>query len=100
VQFRTHLRCLKCKHVEFELIELPEKGKLLTFTILKAPPMEFRDKPSYALGIVEFPNGIKALGQLSREENLEIGMEVEVRHEKICNDLNGQEIYTHVFYPL
>lgn len=62
--------------------------------------MEFRDKGSYTLGVVEFQNGIKALGQLGTKNNLEIGMELEPKYEKICNNLNGQEVYAHVFYPI
>ena len=89
-----------CKNTTFEIISTSGTCKLLTYTILKAPPMEYRDKGSYALGVVEFQNGIKTLGQLGTKNNLEIGMELEPKYEKICNNLNGQEVYAHVFYPI
>jgi uncharacterized OB-fold protein len=100
IQFNSHLRCLNCKNDTFDIIKSSGNCKLLSFTVLNAPPMEFRDQKSYALGIVEFNNGIKALGQISIKENLKIGMELKSIYKKICNNLDGNEIYAHVFEPL
>ncbi|MFX1311569.1 MAG: Zn-ribbon domain-containing OB-fold protein, partial [Promethearchaeota archaeon] len=69
LQYKSHLRCLNCNYTEFSLIEASETCKLVTYTILKAPPAEFLDQNSYALGIVQFENGIKALGQITIKEN-------------------------------
>jgi len=99
LQYKTHLRCLKCKNNTFETIMTTEACKLLTYTILKAPPSEFRDKPSYALGIVEFENGIKFLGQIATQENLKIGMELKPIYTKICENLDGKEVFSYVFKP-
>jgi uncharacterized OB-fold protein len=90
---------LKCKNRTFESIKISGKCKLLTFTILKAPPAEFRKNSSYALGVVEFENGVKALGQLTTQENLKTGMELKPIYTKICDDLDGKEIYNYVFTP-
>jgi len=100
LQHNSHLRCLKCKNEIFEEIKPKGYAKLLTYTILKAVPMEFRDKDSYALGIVEFENGVKALGQITEKENLTIGMKLEPIYMKICDDLNGKEIESYKFKPL
>ena len=100
LQHKTHLRCLKCKADKFESIEASGTCKLLTYTILKAPPMEFRDQESYALGVVEFENGVKVLGQLTNKENLKTGIILQPIYKKICNDLNGKEVYSYVFKPL
>ncbi len=54
LQYNSHLRCLQCRNDTFETIITTGTCKLLTYTILQAPPAEFRDKSSYALGIVEF----------------------------------------------
>ena len=99
LQYRTHLRCLVCKNNKFEIIEASGSCKLLAYTILKAPPAEFRSQNSYALGIVEFTNGIKALGQISTEENLVIGMELSPSYTKVCDNLDGKEVYAYVFQP-
>jgi len=100
LQHKSHLRCLQCKHDKFEIIDPSGKCRLLTFTILTAPPAEFREKPSYALGVVEYENGVKALGQLTTEENLKTGMELKPIYTKICDDLDGKEIYNYVFAPI
>ena len=100
LQHKTHLRCLKCKADSFESIVSSGTCKLLTYTMLKAPPMEYRDQGSYALGVVEFENGVKALGQLTNKENLKTGIILQPVYKKICNDLNGKEVYSYVFKPL
>lgn len=100
LQHKSHLRCLRCKHDRFNTISTTGTCKLVTYTILKAPPAEFRDKSSYALGIVQFSNGIKALGQITTEANLVIGMELKPFYTKICDNLDGKEVFAYVFQPL
>ncbi|MFX0028812.1 MAG: Zn-ribbon domain-containing OB-fold protein [Candidatus Hermodarchaeota archaeon] len=99
LQHKSHLRCLKCKYNKFEIIYPSGKCKLLTFTILTATPAEFRKTPSYALGVVEYENGVKTLGQLTTLENLKTGMELKPIYSKICDNLDGKEIYDYVFSP-
>jgi uncharacterized OB-fold protein len=99
LQYKTHLRCIKCRFDKFSIIEASGQGKLLTFTILTAPPAEFRDRESYALGLVEFENRIKAIGQISTQENLEIGMKIKPVYKKICKNLDGKEVNAYVFEP-
>ena len=70
LQYPTHLRCLKCRSKDFIPTETSGACKLLSYTILNAPPAEFRDRENLILGIVEFENGIRALGQLTSKENL------------------------------
>jgi uncharacterized OB-fold protein len=62
--------------------------------------MEFRDKKSIALGVIEFENGIKALGQIFPIENLSIGMKLIPQFDKICNNLDGREVYGYIFTPI
>ncbi|UCC18672.1 MAG: hypothetical protein JSV62_11255 [Promethearchaeota archaeon] len=100
LQHQTHIRCLNCRNDKFRFIEASVECKLITFTILKALPAEFRDTKSYALGIVEFENGIKALGQITTQANLYIGMKLKPISKKVCENLDGREIYTSVFEPI
>ena len=97
IQHEDHIRCLKCKNDTFDMIEAQGDCTLITYTILNAPPMEFRDKPSYALGVVQFENGIKALGQIESIKNLKVGMKLAPVYKKICNNLDGKEINGFVF---
>ena len=100
LQYIDHLRCLNCKHTGFERVKASGDCKLLTYTILKAPPKEFRSAKSYALGVVEFSNGIKAIGQLTTQENLKVGMKLEPQLKKICDDLDGNIVNSNVFSPI
>jgi uncharacterized OB-fold protein len=99
LQHPSHLRCLNCKNNEFNFIESTDNCTLFTYTILNAPPSEFWDKKRYALGVVEFENGIKALGQITTTQNLTIGMRLKLFYTKICEDMDGKEIFSFVFQP-
>lgn len=100
LQHKTHLRCLKCKNLTFEIINPKGTCKLITYTVLKAPPAEFREKPSYALGVVEFENGVKALGQITTQDNLKTGMELKSVYKKLADNLDRKEVYAYVFEPI
>jgi uncharacterized OB-fold protein len=100
LQHISHLRCLKCKNDKFNLIEASGECKLITFTILNAPPAEFSFKNSYALGVVEFENGVRGLGQITSQSNLHIGMKLRPIYKKICDNFDGKEIHTYVFEPI
>ena len=100
LQHSSHLRCIKCKFEDFNKVKAEGNPKLISYTILKEPPSEFRDKASYALGVVEFKNGVKALGQITTQDNLKTGMTLKPIFRKICESLDGKEVYTHVFEPV
>ena len=97
LQHPSHLRCFKCKNITFNNVEAKGDGILLTYTVLHAVPSEYKDKQSYALGVVEFENGIKALGQIYPKDNLKIGMKLKPVYEKLCDNFNGKEIYSYIF---
>ena len=98
LQHESHLRCLNCKSEEFELLMTSGQCKLLTFTILTAVPKEFLENKPYALGIVEFENGVRALGQISSKEDLKIGMRLDIKPSIV--QLDGKQINTYLFKPI
>ena len=100
LQHSSHLRCMKCKSEVFNKVKAEGNPKLISYTVLKRPPAEFRDKASYALGVVEFENGVKGLGQITTQNNLKTGMILKPIYRKICENLDGKEVYTHVFEPV
>ena len=58
--------CKKCgenDHNEFDIVPLPKKGKLLTFTTLYTLPSDY-EVVTLALGIVELEDGNRITGQL------------------------------------
>jgi len=98
LQYSEHIRCLKCRNTTFDVIKSTGDCKLLTYTILKAPPAEFQEKKAYALGVVEFPNGIRALGQIITTENLKVGMKLRPVWGKLAQ-LDGQEVSGILYEP-
>ncbi len=100
LQYPSHLSCIKCKNKSFEKIQAKGIPTLMTYTILNAPPMEFTDKKSLVLGVVQFENGIKLLGQISTKNDLMIGMKLKPVYQKICNNLDGKEVFDYSFEPV
>lgn len=98
LQHESHLRCLNCRNEEFELIEASGQCKLITYTILTAVPKEFLDNKPYALGIVEFENGVRALGQISSKEDLKLGMRLKIIPRTI--QMDGKRINSYRFDPI
>jgi len=68
--------CDNCFSKEFECIELPKKGKLLTYTVIHVAPTQFQDMTPYAVGIVQLENGVKIPGMIRdvAPEQIKVGM--------------------------
>jgi uncharacterized OB-fold protein len=67
--------CSNCFSKEFEWIELPQKGKLLTYTVIHVAPTQFQGMAPYAVGIVQLENGINIPGMIRvAAEQIRIGM--------------------------
>ena len=106
-------RCKKCGTVSFpkapfcqnpdcekvrenvEQIELSKRGKIYSYTFQRyQPPLPFRYEPfePYALGMVDFPEGIRIWGIITKMENLRMGMEVETTVGKLYEDEENEYI--------
>jgi uncharacterized OB-fold protein len=71
VHYPFHDRCLVCKGRDFEKIDPQGKAKLLAFTRIYNLPWGF-DQRFLTIGVVEFENGVKAMGQIKAEETTEL----------------------------
>lgn len=102
IQYPERSRCIKCKSSEFEDIypEPLDKGTVITFTKLYALPETLKDEPPYVFGIVEFDNGVRAFGQISEKEKLEIGMKVKPTYGQVSVDSDGTPLFGIIFEPL
>jgi len=65
--YPKHERCLSCKKTEFDEVSLGNECKLITFTKLYALPRGIEISP-LTLGLVEFNNKVRALGQIMSDE--------------------------------
>src|SRR5512141_3157971 len=75
LHYPFHDRCLACRGREFEAVAPQGMAKLLTFTRIYNLPWGF-DQRYLTIGVVEFENGVRAMGQIKADEaaNLELGM--------------------------
>jgi uncharacterized OB-fold protein len=97
VYYPKHSRCFKCKSKDFEEIELGNICTLLTYTKLYAIPRGI-DKVPLVLGIVEFENGVRMLGQITTEK-VEIGMKLRPIFGEL-RIIDGKPIFGFKFEPL
>jgi uncharacterized OB-fold protein len=70
--------CDNCYSRDFEWVEIPGKGKLLTYTIIHVAPAQFQSMAPYAVGIVQLGNGLKIPGMISGAalDQIQIGMDL------------------------
>lgn len=90
IHYPKHIRCLNCKHREFEKVNIQKSGKLVTFTILNAPPTGIK-KMTLILGIIDLGE-IKYTGQIDVDpKELVTGMKLEGHYQEIRNINNKAE---------
>jgi len=86
--------CPNCKDIQIKEVEIGNTCTLITYTELWAVPKGI-DKLPLTLGIFEFENGARVLGQIISKK-IEIGMKFQPLWSKI-RKINGKEIYGFIF---
>lgn len=94
VMYPRHERCLNCNEREFKEIYPTKKGKLLTYTVVNELPWGI-DERARVLGVVEFDNGIRALG-LIKADKVKIGMKLTTGWDEV-RYMNGLRVHGLVF---
>ena len=100
--FPPRLICPECNLREFEAIRLAEKGKIVTYTVIRVPPQQFTDQAPYAVGIVELDDGVKLTGQIvdCDFDDLKIGLRLKIEFRKIFQEgESGILCYGYKFVP-
>lgn len=93
--------CPRCfAEGEMEKIRISNQGKLYSYSIVHVAPKQF--SPPYAVGYVDFPEGVRVLGQLTTRDpdELQLDMDVQTLLGKIRVDEQGNEIVSYKFKPL
>ena len=102
VLFPPRLICPECKNREFEDTKLAERGKILTYTIIRVAPQQFVDQSPYAVGIAELDDGVKLTGQIvdCDFKDLKVGQRVKIEFRKIYDEGEaGILCYGYKFIP-
>lgn len=95
----------ECKDKEVENVTLSTKGTIWSYTVLRYPPPPPFVAPEpfvpIPLAAVEIPEGLKIMGVVEgcKQEDLKIGMEVELFVGKLYTDNEGNDIIGWKFRP-
>jgi uncharacterized OB-fold protein len=76
--------CDNCLSTDFEWVELPKTGKLITYTIIHVAPTQFQSMAPYAVGIVQLENGVKIPGMIRGVplNKIKVGMPLKMEFEE------------------
>lgn len=71
IHFPYHERCICCKGRQFETLKAEGTPRLLTYTQINNLPWGF-DQRFLTIGVVEFENGVRAMGQIEAGDGEEL----------------------------
>jgi uncharacterized OB-fold protein len=71
LHYPFHDRCIACKHRQFDEVKPVGAPRLLTFTRIYNLPWGF-DERYLTIGVVEFENGVRAMGRIDVDESVEL----------------------------
>jgi uncharacterized OB-fold protein len=81
---------------------MPNKGKLLTYTVIHVAPEQFQDEVPYAVGIIQLENGAKLPGKITDvpDDQLKIGMNLTINFKECSNNQPWPQWPRYCFKPL
>ena len=94
IMYPRHYRCLGCGGREFAEVKPTAQASLITYTVLNELPWGI-DERGRVIGVVEFTNGIKAMGLIEADD---IRLEMKLKPTwKPVRVLYGEKVYGLVF---
>ncbi len=102
INFPPRIICPECQGREFETTKLAEKGKVLTYTVIRVAPQQFVDQAPFAVGIVELEDGVRLMGQIvdCDIDLIKIDMKVKFEFRKMYDvGESGVICYGYKFVP-
>jgi uncharacterized OB-fold protein len=104
IQYQNRKICIDCRSSEFDVIEIPAKGKILSFTTLTALPISIKNRKQVGFGIIEIEmvgekQHVRILAQLSQDSKYspKIGDTVILKNGIVSTDENGKDLKGVVF---
>jgi uncharacterized OB-fold protein len=101
--YPPRLACPACGGREFSTVSLPREGRIVTFTVVRVPPVRFREQSPLPIALVELDNGVRVLvqvGDVADPETLSIGTRVRLEFRRIsCEGDAGVIFYGHKAVP-
>ena len=84
--FPPKMDCPDCLDSDVEWFELENPGELVTYTTVHYGPSGFEDDAPYTLGVLEFDNGLRVFGRVSKgvsADDLKTGMDMKIVPAKL-----------------
>lgn len=94
--------CPYCGHRETEAVELPKRGRVISWTVEYTVPEGYREYAPLIIGLIELENGVKIVAPIIdvEESGVYEGMEVEAVLRKVFEDGDeGIIVYGIKFSP-
>ncbi len=101
--FPSRTVCTECHSTNLEGFRFKGEGALYSYTTLASAPAGFEDQLPYSVGMVKLDEGpmIEAMLTDANQEDLHIGMRMEMVTRKLCDPSpNGLIIYGYKFRPV
>ena len=101
--FPPRLVCAHCGSRQFETVKLQDKGRILTFTVIRVGPSQFMDQTPFAVGIIELDGGVRITTQIvdCEFDKLAIGQRVRLEFRRIQKQGDaGILCYGHKCVPI
>ena len=74
--------CTECGSALLSKVQLSGEGTLESFTIIRMPPLKFKDQVPYAIGVINLPEGIHVTARLICEDIEKLKMGRKMVYEK------------------
>ena len=103
VYFPRNAVCLECGSTDLEEHKLADKGKIVTWTVVRNPPEGYEKYAPYVVALVELDDGVQVLSQVVDVEpgEVEAGMRVEAAFRRVREDGDSGIIeYGYKFRPV
>lgn len=87
---------------ENEMVNLPDTGKIVTYTVIRIAPKQWGDLSPYALAIAELTDGTRIMAQMTDcdVDKVKIGMEVRLEFRRVQTEGHSGVIsYGYKFVP-
>jgi uncharacterized OB-fold protein len=102
IHFPPRPICDVCFSKEFEWTEIPNKGKVLTYTVIYVAPTQFQASAPYIVGIVQLDEGLKIPGMIKdvTPDKLKIGLPVSMVFEACGTSMQWPQWPRYYFKPV
>ena len=91
----------KCGNEKLSEFKFSGKGRVVSFSEIHAPPVNFEDQVPYTIAIIKLDEGPRLTAQIVDFDKIEIGMKVESCLRRIyCSGKSGIIHYGTKFRPI